>query len=105
MTALLVGWPWPAKAVAIAVAVGHAVWRRPRSVRAVIEVDADGVFRIPSVNAAPFAPGARTRLMPFWLRIVARNGPDTVDILLLVDQLNPVDWRRLTAILRRATAR
>jgi hypothetical protein len=43
--------------------------------------------------------------MPFWLRIVARNGPDTVDILLLVDQLNPVDWRRLTAILRRATAR
>jgi hypothetical protein len=104
-TVLLIGWPWPAKAAAIVALLGHAVWRRPRSARAVIEVDADGALRIPSASAARFAPGTRTRLMPFWLRIVARNGADTVDILLLADQLNPADWRRLTAILRRAIAR
>jgi mRNA-degrading endonuclease toxin of MazEF toxin-antitoxin module len=104
-TALLVGWPWPAKVAALAAVLGHSVWRRPRPARAVIEVDADGSCRIPGTSAAPFAPGTRTRLMPFWLRIVARNGADTVDILLLVDQINPADWRRLTAILRRATAR
>jgi len=104
-TALLIGWPWPAKAVALGAVLGHAAWRRPRSARALIEVDADGAFRIPGASPASFAPGTRTRLMPFWLRIVAGNGADTVDILLLVDQLDAADWRRLTAILRRAIAR
>jgi hypothetical protein len=103
-TALLIAWPWLAKAAAIAALVAHAVWRRPRAAHGVIEVGADGACRIPGVSAVPFTPGTRTRLAPFWLRIAAAGGSDPLDILLLVDQIDPGEWRRLSAILRRATA-
>jgi hypothetical protein len=104
-TALSVGWPWLPKVAAIVALVAHAVWRRPLSVRSVIEVGADGACRIPGISAEPFAPTSRTRLAPFWVRVVARNEGDAVDILLVADQLDSRDWRRLIAILRRAIAR
>jgi hypothetical protein len=103
-SALLMGWPWLAKSAAIAALVAHAAWRRPQPAHGVIEVDADGACRIPGVSAVPFTPGTRTRLAPYWLRIAAPGGSGPLDILLLADQLDPRDWRRLTAILRRATA-
>ncbi|HEY9182485.1 MAG TPA: protein YgfX [Gammaproteobacteria bacterium] len=104
-TALLIGWPAPTKVAALCAVFVHALWRKPSSTRAVIEVGADGACRIPAVNAEPFEPDAGTLLTPFCVRIVARSSRDTVDILLLADQVPREDWRRLTAILRRATAR
>jgi len=105
VAALLAGWSWSTKVAVIVAVVGHAAWRRPPPPCALIEVGADGACRIPALGSAPFVLGARTRLSPFWVRIVARNGAETLDLLLLIDQLNAEDWRRLTAILRRGTAR
>jgi hypothetical protein len=104
-TALLIGWAVPLKIAAIVCVVVHAAVRRPSSVRAVIEVAADGACRIAAEGSEPCAPGRRTLLTPFAVRIVASSQRDAVDILLLADQLDNEDWRRLTAILRRATAR
>ena len=104
-TALLIGWPWSLKVVAICAVVAHDLWRRPSSTRCVIEVGADAALRIAASSSTLLVPDRRTRLTPFWVRIVARNQRDGVDILLLADQLDPEDWRRLSAILRRATAR
>jgi hypothetical protein len=104
-TALLIGWPLSLKAVALTAVVAHGLWRRPSSTRAVIEVGADGAFRIPASSGTLFLPDRRTLLAPYWVRIVARRERDAVDIVLIADQLAPKDWRRLKAILRRATAR
>ena len=105
VAALLVGWSWFAKAVAIVAVLGHAAWRRPAPPPGVIEFGADGACSIPGLGLPPLALGTRTRLSPFWLHIVAGSGAETLDILLLVDQLEPDDWRRLSAILRRASVR
>lgn len=104
-TVFLIGWSVLPKIGAIAAVVAHALWRRPLAASEVIEVGADGACRIASQGSEAFAPGPRTRLTPFSVRIVARTKRDLVDILLLADQLDREDWRRLTAILRRATAR
>jgi hypothetical protein len=104
-TALLIGWPLSLKAAALTAVVAHGLWRRPSSTCAVIEVGADAAFRIAASSSAVFVPDRRTLLAPYWVRIVARNERDAVDIVLFADQLEAKDWRRLNAILRRATAR
>ena len=104
-TALLIGWPLSLQVAALCAIVAHGIGRRPSSTRSVIEVGADATFRVATSSTTAFEPDRRTLLTPFWVRIVARRKGDAVDILLLADQLDPEDWRRLTAILRRATAR
>lgn len=104
-TTLLIGWPLSLKVAALCAIFAHGVGRRPSSTCSVIEVAADAAFRIAAASAEPFALEARTLLAPFWVRIVGRGERDAIDILLFADQLEPKDWRRLQAILRRATAR
>jgi hypothetical protein len=104
-TALLIGWPLSLKVAALCAVVAHGVGRHPSSTRSVIEVSADAAFRIATSSSTPFVPDRRTSLTPFWVRIVAPRKGDAVDILLFADQLDSEDWRRLKAILRRATAR
>jgi hypothetical protein len=102
-TALLVAWPWPAAAGALAAVVGHTWWRWPRRPPGVIVIGADASCAVPEHGIGPLALSPRTRIAPWWVRLDAREGRRRLDILLLADQLDPDDWRRLAAIVRRAT--
>jgi hypothetical protein len=51
----------------------------------------------------PWRPlGPRTTVAPFWVRLDLGAGAGTRELVLLIDQLAPEDWRRLNAVLARA---
>lgn len=102
--AVFVGLPWPAKVLVALVTLGHAVVRRPGPVAAAIVVAADGSCCVPAFGQASFVLGPRTRLTTSWIRLDLRAPAGRLDIVLLKDQLEPEDWSRLSARLRRAVA-
>jgi hypothetical protein len=103
--AMLLAWPWPAAALAIVATIAHAAWRWPAPPRATILLGPDGSCRLATDEGGDALPlGARTRFSGWWVHLAADDGPRRRDILLLFDQLEADDWRRLAAILRRTTA-
>lgn len=99
--ALLVASPWPIKLAALLAVGSHGVVRRPRPPPAVILVDADAHCIVPAWSAGRLALGARTVVCPHWLRLDLGTGPQRRDMLLVADQLPPVEWARLRALLDR----
>jgi hypothetical protein len=102
VAACLVGWPWYAMLLAVALTLGHAWWRRPRPRAASLTVAADGSCRIGEWGPDVLTLTDRTRITPFALDLHFRMGPKALRLLLLADQVDPDDWARLSAILRRA---
>jgi hypothetical protein len=97
----LVGWPLVLKGLALAAVVGHAVLRRPAPPPSLVLVD-DGACAVPEWQTGLQPLGARTLVAPFWVRLDLGRGPWRRDLILLVDQLEPKEWRRLRAALARA---
>lgn len=82
--------------------VAHAALRRPAAPMPVCR-HADGAWSLPALGLERLALRPGTAVGPFWARLaLGAAGARTVSIVLLADQLEPEDWRRLRAVLRRA---
>jgi hypothetical protein len=97
----LVGWPLVAKGFALAAVFCHAVLRRPAAAPGLVVVDGTACA-VPEWQTGLRPLGARTLVAPFWVRLDLGRGPWRRDLILLVDQLEPEQWRRLRAALGRA---
>ena len=98
----LVGWTLPFRLLAIAAVVGHCIVRRPAVWPRIILVAEGGLCVVPEWNTGTRTLGPRTLVAPFWARLDLGTGPWPRDIVLLVDQVRPDQWRRLRALLLRA---
>jgi hypothetical protein len=98
---VLVGWPLLPKSVALAAVLAHALLRRPAAAPALVLV-AGNACAVPEWQTGLRPLGGRTLVAPFWVRLDLGRGPWRRDVILLVDQLEPDDWRRLRATLARA---
>ena len=98
----LVGWAVPLRLLAIAAVVGHCIVRRPTASPRIVLVAEGGRCVVPEWKTGPRPLGPRTLVSPFWVRLDLGTGPWRRDILLLADQMQPEDWRRLRALLLRA---
>jgi hypothetical protein len=87
------------KAGAALAALTHAAVFRPR--RAPRLVWLDGRVALPELELEGLACGRRTRHCRLWIRLDLRGSGRVLDILLLVDQIEPVLWRSLRAELAR----
>jgi hypothetical protein len=96
----LVGWPFVPKAVALAAVFGHAMLRRPAAAPGLVLLDG-GACAVPEWQTGMRPLGRRTLVAPFWVRLDLGRGPWRRDLVLLVDQLQPEQWRRLRAALVR----
>ena len=99
---VLVGWPVPIRALAFAAVVGHGILRRPGASPRVVHFSAEGRCAVPEWNTGARALGPRTLVCPFWVRLDLGMGPWRRDILLIADQMQPDEWRRLRALLLRS---
>jgi hypothetical protein len=102
VAALLVGWPWPVRAAWILAVLIHAALRRPRATPSLLIVGADGSWQIPEWGHETLPLARGSVLTPLGLALHLGIGPKRRHVLLLRDQVGPDDWRRLSAIMRRA---
>jgi hypothetical protein len=103
--AWLVGWPWPVALLALAGVIVHGLGRRPGPPPETLLVAADGACRVPQWGEEVVAPGPRTRLTWFAIDLDLGVGPRRRRLTLLADQLEPEQWTRLQAILRRVSVK
>jgi hypothetical protein len=96
----LVGWPLLPKGLALAAVLSHAVLRRPAAAPRLVLVDGSACA-VPEWQTGLRPLGGRTLVAPFWVRLDLGRGPWRRDLILLVDQLEPQEWRRLRAALAR----
>jgi hypothetical protein len=99
--AALAGLPAAIKLLAVVATVAHAVIRRPSAAPGVVLVAEDGLCVVPEWHTGLRPLGARTLVCPFWVRLDLGTGPWPRDLLLIVDQVQAEDWRRLRALLAR----
>lgn len=104
MAAVLLGLPWPARVLAALAVLLHALLRRPAPGPATIAVTADGLCQVLAVDGEWRRPGPGTRIAPHWVRLDLRSAAGRLDLLLLADQVDPEQWARLCARLRRVRA-
>jgi hypothetical protein len=102
--ALIVAAPPLAQAFAVAAVVGHGFVRRPRASPSRVVVSDDGACEVPEWSTGRLPLGARTLVCPFWVRLDLGAGPWRRDLLLVADQLEAPQWRRLRALLARVHA-
>jgi hypothetical protein len=93
---------WPLKLVAAAALLCHAALRWPRAPTPLYR-HADGAWSLPILGLERLRLCPGTAVGPFWARLaLGTNGATAAaTIVLLADQVDPEDWRRLQAILRR----
>ena len=96
---VLLGAPWVLKGPAALAALAHAVVLRPR--RTPRLVWRRGRVSLPELGLDDLTLGGRTRHCRLWIRLDLRGPGCVLDILLLVDQIEPVLWRTLRAELAR----
>jgi len=97
----LLGAPWMLKAPAAIAALAHSIVFRPRRTpRLVLRA---GRVTLPERELEDLALGPRTRHSGLWVRLDLRGPGRALDILLLVDQVDPILWRTLRAELARLT--
>jgi hypothetical protein len=99
----LVAWPLLTKGLALAAVLAHLRLRRPAAAPGLVLVDGNACA-VPEWRTGLRPLGARTLVAPLWVRLDLGRGPWRRELLLLVDQLEPQDWRRLRAALARARA-
>jgi hypothetical protein len=97
----LVGWPLVLKGLALAAVLGHAVLRRPAAAPGLVLVDGSACA-VPEWQTGLRPLGVRTLVATVWVRLDLGRGSWRRDLILLVDQLEPGEWRRLRAALARA---
>jgi hypothetical protein len=90
-------------------ALVHAALRYPRATPRIVR-DGDGLWALPELGLTGLSLGPRTRYTTIWVRLSLVAPTRAVDIVLVVDQLEPEAWRVLQVLLRRgigagATAR
>ena len=104
VAAAFVGWPWSVR-IALAVAVlTHAAACRPGPLPTLLIVGKDGSWRVPDWGGETLRLASRTRLTHFGIELHLGFGPERRHLVLLVDQLEPVEWARLNALFRRVIA-
>jgi len=96
---VLLGAPWVLKGPAALATLAHAVVLRPR--RTPRLVWRRGRVSLPELGLDDLTLGGRTRHCRLWIRLDLRGSGRVLDILLLVDQIEPVLWRTLRAELAR----
>ena len=99
--AVLAALPVAIKVLAVLATVGHGVIRRPSAAPGLALVAEDGFCVVPEWQTGLRPLGARTLVCPFWVRLDLGKGPWPRDLLLIVDQVQAEDWRRLRARLAR----
>ena len=97
------------KVCAAIAALVHAAVRFPRATPRIVR-DGEGLWALPELGLTGLRLGPRTRYTTIWVRLSLVAPTRTLDIVLLVDQLEPEAWRALQVLLRRgigagATAR
>jgi hypothetical protein len=100
----LIGVPVIVKALAFLALLCHAAVRRPCASPRVLHVAADGSCAVPEWRTGNCGLGPRTLLCPFWLRLDLGRGFRQRYIFLFADQVAPHEWRRVRALLRRASS-
>jgi len=96
----LLGAPWLVKCLGLLAALAHAVAFRPRPTPRLVW-RGDGRVALPELGLESLRLGPRTRHCGLWIRLDLRGAARPLDILLLVDQLDPVLWGTLRANLNR----
>jgi hypothetical protein len=99
--AVLVGWAASMKALAVLAIVVHGIVRRPLAPPGRVVVTEDGCCAVPEWHTGRSPLGSRTLMCPFWIRLDVGKGLTRRDILLVADQIDPEDWRRLRALIAR----
>jgi hypothetical protein len=96
------GIPYPVK-IALATVLGaHALVRWPQSAVQRVTRDSAGLWGLPDRGLVGLSLGRGTGYTPLWVRLVLTGGGETIDILLLKDQLDQISWRVLQTRLRSA---
>ena len=95
----LLGAPWIVKGAGALAALAHAVVFRPRHTPRLVW--RDGRVDLPDLELDGLTLGRRTRHCGLWIRLDLRGAGRVLDILLLVDQVEPALWRTLRAELAR----
>ena len=96
------GLGWPLKLAAAAGLVAHMALRRPPEPIPIFR-HADGTWSLPSLGLDRLALRSGTAVGPFWARLAlgGAHSSKAVTVVLVKDQLEREDWRRLQAELRR----
>lgn len=105
VAALLVTGPAWARGLAAGLVLIHAFARRPAATPSPIEVAADACCHIPALEEGWLAPGPHTRLADAWILLSLQGKARRRDILLCADQVDAASWARLSARLRRRSAK
>ena len=95
----LLGAPWPLKAAAALAVLAHSIAFRPRRTPR-LRLSA-GRVAVPELELENLVLGRRTRHCGLWVRLDLRGPGRALDILLLVDRVDPSLWRSLRAELAR----
>jgi hypothetical protein len=95
----LLGAPWLLKAAAAIGVFVHSIAFRPRRTPRLIF--RGGRVAVPELEREDLALGRRTRHCGLWIRLDLRGPGRALDILLLVDQVDPTVWRTFRAELAR----
>jgi len=92
--------PTIVKLCAALLVAAHAAARYPPAPPRVVG-DGDGRWAIPALGLAGLRLGPRTRYTTLWVRLSLVASARTLDIVLVVDQVDAQAWRMLQVSLRR----
>lgn len=96
--------PWTAWTGVVLAVLVHAFGRRPELAPPLLALTPDGSWYSAGHGLSPFALGPGSVLAPYWLRLDLRSASARLNIVLVRDQIDEETWRRLSAVLRRATS-
>jgi hypothetical protein len=96
------GWELYVKVAALCAVGGHARLFRPPEPAPII-IGCDGLWALPAEELYDMRLGERTVCSGAWVRLHLTRGPATNRrVLLLADQFDREDWRRLQVSVREA---
>jgi hypothetical protein len=93
----------PFKLVLAVLLLAHAWSRLPQSETRPLVREVDGCWSVPEAGCHRWRLDRSTRHTTLWILVVLRKDHETLRILLLRDQLDPISWHSLLAVL--ATSR
>jgi hypothetical protein len=99
----LLGAPWLVKGVGVLATLWHAAACRPQATPRLVW-HRDGRLSLPELGLECLRLGPRTRHCGLWIRLDLRGANRSLDILLLVDQVDAAHWRAFRANLNRLNA-
>lgn len=97
----LAGCPAALKLAGAAAVVVHALIRRPAKSPGLLLVAEGGACAVPEWRTGMRPLGPRTTVAPLWMRLDLGPGSPQRELLLIADQVEAEDWRRLRGLLAR----